>query len=145
MYTIIYVVRGETESLLGLKDAEALGIIQIKPEGGWTQGEEAATVRQMYELKKANVKTGDQDTEQSRKERQLRMEQLIQPHEQMFQAIGVAKVTPVHIEIDKSVKPVQQKRRPIALHYMTKFKDHLEELHSAGVISGPLKSESAGG
>ena len=145
VFTIIYVVKGETESLLGLKDAEALGIIQIKPEGSWTKGEEAASVRQLHEMQKAKVKIGDQDTEQSRRERQLRMEQLIQPHEQMFQGIGVAKVTPVHIEIDKSVKPVQQKRRPIALHYMTKFKDHLEELHSAGVISGPLQSESAGG
>ena len=46
---------------------------------------------------------------------------------------------PVHMEIDDSVKPVQQKRRPIALHYLDKFKDHIELIHRAAVISGPLE------
>ena len=31
--TIVYVARGETESLLGLKDGEALGIISLDPKG----------------------------------------------------------------------------------------------------------------
>ena len=30
--TVVYVVAGETQSLLGLGDAQALGIIQITPE-----------------------------------------------------------------------------------------------------------------
>ena len=51
----------------------------------------------------------------------------------------------MHIEVDNSVKPVQQKRRPIAIHYLDKFKEHIEELHRAGVVSGPLTSESARG
>ena len=51
----------------------------------------------------------------------------------------------MHIEVDNSVKPDQQKRRPIAIHYLDKFKEHIEELHRAGVVSGPLTSESARG
>ena len=31
--TMVYVVRGAKESLLGLKDGEALGIIKIQPDG----------------------------------------------------------------------------------------------------------------
>ena len=50
---------------------------------------------------------------------------------------------PIHIEVDDRIKPVQQKRRPIAIHYLDKFKAHLEELKEAGVVSGPLKSDSA--
>ena len=52
---------------------------------------------------------------------------------------------PIHIEVDDGIKPVQQKRRPIAIHYLDKFKAHLEELKEAGVVSGPLKSDSARG
>ena len=57
----------------------------------------------------------------------------------MFHGIGVAEVDPVHIKIYKLVKPVQQKRRLIALHYQEKLKEHLEELHKAAVVCGPLK------
>ena len=99
----------------------------------------------MYDVQKPDPKIRAQSTGQGQREIEEQMEQIIRPHEQVFTGIGVAKVDPVHIEIDKSVKPVQQKRRPIALHYMEKFKEHIEELHRAGVVSGPLKSESAGG
>ena len=61
-----------------------------------------------------------------------RMEILLRPFEKVFQGIGRAKVEPVHIEVDPSVKPVQQKRRPIPLRYVEKFKDHIEELKEAG-------------
>ena len=36
---------------------------------------------------------------------------------------------------------VQQKRRPIALHYKERFKEHLDELKVAGVVSGTLGSQ----
>jgi len=48
--TIVYVVEGEEQSLLGLKDREALGIINIKPEGTFT-------VRQLATEVKANPTT----------------------------------------------------------------------------------------
>ena len=48
--TIVYIVAGETESLLGLKDGENLGIIRIKPEGDEAAGSQA--VRQLYDVPK---------------------------------------------------------------------------------------------
>ena len=137
VFTIVYVVRGETESLLGLKDAEALGIINIDPKG-----KKPEVIRQLDEGKPLEVK---KVSEEDKREMEEKMQRILEPHEEMFHGIGVAKVDPVHIEIDKTIKPVQQKRRPIALHYQEKFREHIEELERAGVVSGPLKSESAGG
>ena len=45
--------------------------------------------------------------------------------------------------MDKTVKPVQQERRQIAINYQDRFKEHIKELYRAGVVSGPLTSESA--
>ena len=132
VFTIVYVVRGETESLLGLKDAEALGIINIDPKG-----KKPEVIRQLDEGKPLEVK---KVSEEDKREMEEKMQRILEPHEEMFHGIGVAKVDPVHIEIDKSIKPVQQKRRPIALHYQEKFREHIEELQRAGVVSGPLKS-----
>jgi hypothetical protein len=84
VFTIVYVVEGETESLLGLKDAEALGIIQIKPEGHQTPGVE---VRQLYEVQKPDPKKGVQGTEQARRDLELQMEQLTKQHKQMFTGV----------------------------------------------------------
>ena len=47
----------------------------------------------------------------------------------------------LHIEVDPRVKPVQQKRRNIAVHYVDRLRKHLDELKKAGVISGPLGPE----
>ena len=44
----MYVVAGETESLLGLKDAQALGIVKINLEG--QQMTETEDVRQLYDM-----------------------------------------------------------------------------------------------
>ena len=137
VFTIVYVVRGETESLLGLKDGEALGIINIDPKG-----KKPEVIRQLDEGKLPELK---KVSEADKREMEEKMQRILEPHEEMFHGIGVAKVDPVHIEIDQAIKPVQQKRRPIALHYQDKFKAHIEELKRAGVVSGPLKSESAGG
>jgi len=41
----VYVVEGEEQSLLGLKDGEALGIINIKPEGTFTVKQLSAEVK----------------------------------------------------------------------------------------------------
>ena len=47
--------------------------------------------------------------------------------------------------MDHNVKPIQQKPRPIVIHYAQKFKNHIAELKAAGVVSGPLGSEYASG
>ena len=141
--TLVYVVAGETESLLGLKDALALGIVKINLEG--QKMVEVDGVRQLYDMPRQMPGPGVISGGQTQEKIDGLMAELLKPHQQLFQGIGVAKVEPVHIEVDNSVKPVQQKRRAIAIHYLDKFKEHLEELHRAGVVSGPLTSESARG
>ena len=47
--------------------------------------------------------------------------------------------------MNKSVKPVEQKRRPIPLKYVERFEDLLDDLKSKGVVSGPLDHKSAMG
>ena len=64
------------------------------------------------------------------------MKDIVDKYDQLFTGIGRAKVEPVHIDVDPAVKPTQQKRRPMAIHYLEKFKAHLEELKS--VVSGLL-------
>ena len=141
--TLVYVVAGETESLLGLKDAQALGIVKINLEGQLMA--ETEGVRQLYDMPRQVPGSGVVSGGQTQEEIDLLMTELVKPFQQVFQGIGAAKVEPVHIEVDKTVKPVQQKRRPIAINYLDMFKEHIEELHRAGVVSGPLTSESARG
>ena len=64
------------------------------------------------------------------------MERITEGFPKLFQGIGRAKVEPIHIHIDKNVKPVQQKQRKVAFHYMERLKAHLDELCANGVISG---------
>ena len=73
------------------------------------------------------------------------MDRLLVRFTELFKGVGRAKVDPIHIYMDPDTKPVQQKQRKIALHFIPRLKKHLEELKGAGVISGPLKSEDATG
>ena len=52
---------------------------------------------------------------------------------------------PVHIQTEGGHTPVQHKRRVIALDYKETFREHLDELKSAGVAVTPLGSEWATG
>ena len=64
--TCVYVVKGAKESLLGLRDGEALGIIKIKPEGEavklWDTGACATTaqVRRLDTFTKEAVPAPDE-------------------------------------------------------------------------------------
>ena len=74
------------------------------------------------------------------------MRKIVGNHQKLFSGLGKATgVEPVHIEIDKTVPPVQQKRQSIPLHYVDRFKAHLEELIKEGVVEGPLDYKSATG
>ena len=138
--TIVYVVEGETTSLLGLKDGESLGIINIKPEG------KTEEVRQLnMEVKKDVPNQGMVSGGQTQEEIDIQMEEITKKYKDVFKGLGRAKVEPIHIEIDPNVKPVQQKRRPIALHYQEKFRKHIEELKAQGTVDGPLDSSHAMG
>ena len=140
--TIVYVVRGSGQSLLGLKDAEDLGIIEINPEGRMDR----QVVRQLVSDKKKKVPdTGVVSGGQTQAEITSNMTMLVDKFTDLFTGVGRAKVDPIHIFMDPNVKPIQQKQRKVALHFIPRLKKHLEELEAAGVVSGPLKSEDATG
>lgn len=63
----------------------------------------------------------------------------------MFQRLDKAKVEPIHIDIDRTVKSIQDKQRPIALQYKTLFRQHIEELEKEGVVSPQLDLSHAKG
>ena len=139
--TIVYVVKGETQSLLGLWDSEKLGIIKVNPEG-----EKVEVVSQLsWDEKLPSPTEGRISGGQTAVEIERKMAGIVAKYPAVFDGLGRAKVNPIHIEVDPEVKPIQQKQRQIALQYVEKFKDHLEELEQAGVITGPLGPEYAKG
>ena len=139
--TIVYVVKDEKQSLLGLSDGERLGIIKINREGA-----QAEVVRQMTPTVKEPIPSdGVISGNQSQKDIDSRIHEILTEYPAVFQGLGLAKVEPIHIQVNPEVKPVQQRQRPIALHYVQKFKDHIKELEEAGVVTGPLGSEYARG
>ena len=133
IHTIVYVAAGETQSLLGLKDAEALGIIRINPDG-------SSTVRQL---------ATDQTEQTCNKERSRADRQTDGSTDAAIRAvvprIGKSKsCTGSHQ--DRSINPTNPtKQRPIAWQYKDKFKQHIEELQKEGVVSGPLDTIHACG
>ena len=140
--TIVYVVKGSKQSLLGLKDAENLGILEVNPEGR----QDKQVVRQLVTNKKERVPvTGVVSANQTQDEITHNMTRMVDKFPELFRGVGRAKVDPIHIFMDPQVKPTQQKQRKVALHFIPRLKKHLEELKAAGVVSGPLKSEDATG
>ena len=95
--SIVYIVKGTNQSLLGLKDATALGILKINPRGEVSD----ETVNQLEEMKKSLSASND-----------VKMaKEVVEKYPELFRGVGRAKVEPIHIEVDPSVKPVQQKQR----------------------------------
>ena len=82
---------------------------------------------------------------QTQREIDRKIENITDNFPDQFTGLGQAKVELVHIELDLRVKPVLQKRRNIALHYVDRLRKHLDELKKEGVISGPLGPEWARG
>jgi hypothetical protein len=139
--TTVYVMGGKAESLLGNKDGTALGIINIDPEGS-----EPEKVRKMAEVIKlprqtAGVVSGGETQQQIDR----KMSELQEGHKKLFEGIGKADIPDIHIHTREGVKPVVQKLRTVAQHYMVPLKKHLDELLEAKVIEGPLGSEHATG
>ena len=77
------------------------------------------------------------------------MQNLFHKYKDLFSSDGrigrAINTEPVHIEVDDSIEPVQQKRRPIPLQYIERFEKLLDQLKENGVVSGPLGSEWARG
>ena len=137
--TTVYVIRGYSESLLGKRDGQKLGIIAIKPEGV------AEEVRKIMPVVKQEVrKEGIVSGGQTQQETNEVMEQIKKKFTNLFrEGIGEAKVEPIHIYVKPGVKPVVQRQRPVPLHYMKPLKEHIELLLKEGVIEGPLGSQEA--
>ena len=74
--SIVYIARGRRQSLLGLKDSQALGIVQVNREGT-CQDESVNTLQEEQSVEK--------------------LEELLEKHSVLFQGVGKVKVDLVHI------------------------------------------------
>ena len=138
--TMVYVVRGQNESLLGKKDGEMLGIIKIQKRGD----PPSEDVRRLeIEKKRSKIKEGVVSGGQTQEEIDKDMEVLVDGYPELFQGIGKAKVEPIHIFLKEGAVPQAQKARPVAHQYMEPLRKHLDELLKEGVIEGPLDSVDA--
>ena len=122
IHSMVYVMRGKEQPLLGLKDAHAqrLGIIQMNMKGAEQKVDTVARQEKLEE--QPAVKTGIVSGGQTQKEIDRKMESITDEFPDLFTGLGRAKMEPVHIEVDQRVKPVQQKRRNIALHYIDRLR-----------------------
>ena len=73
------------------------------------------------------------------------MNEIVSKFPRLFTGVGRAQIDPIHIYMDKKVKPVQQKQRKVALHFLPRLKEHLDELKANDVISRSLDSKDATG
>ena len=140
--TIVYIIRGVSENLLGKSDAVKLGIVEFRPDGA------AEKVRMLSETLKKTIPMADEIVSAGMSQAEIddKMEMIANEHKDLFEGFGrITGVDPIHIEVDESIKPVQQKRRPIPLKYVERFEDLLDDLKSKGVVSGPLDHKSATG
>ena len=69
------------------------------------------------------------------------MKSVVQDFSSLFVGRGRAiGVEPILIEVDESIKPIQQKRRVIPLNYVERFETLLDNLMAKGVVSGWLQN-----
>ena len=108
--TMVYVIRGVSECLLGKTDGVKLGIVEFRPEG-------TETVRKLSETYKKAIPEAGHEVSGGLTQLQIdKMESIVKDFSGLFEGLGRATgVEPIHIEVDESVKPVQQKRRPCLL------------------------------
>ena len=116
IHSMVYVMRRKEQPLLGLMNAQRLGIIQMNVKGAEQKEDRVARLEML--VKQPAVKTGIVSGGQTQKEIDRKMESITDEFPDLFTGLGRARVEPVHIEVDQRVKPVQQKRRNIALHYV---------------------------
>ena len=109
----VFVVKGARESLLGLREAERLGIVKINPNGV----KNAEEVRNLYETTLESPKTENEVVSEGQTQAEIdeKMNEIKRTFPKVFtDKIGRAtKVEPVHVTIDENITPVQQKRRKI--------------------------------
>ena len=140
---MVYVLKGQEESLMGRKDGETLGIIVIKPEGAAPREEEVNRITPV--VKEAIKETGTVSGGETQAQIDRQMEKMMTEYKELFEGIGKAKIDPIHIYTKKGRTPVAQKQQLVARHYLEPLKKHLEEFLEGDVIEGPLGSEHSTG
>ena len=91
-------------------------------------------VRQLANYRKEKVpRTGVVSGGETQEEINTNMDRLLGRLTELFKCVGRAKVDPIHIYMDPNTKPVQQKQRKIALHFIPRLKKHLEELGGSDI------------
>ena len=138
-------IRGQRESLLGRLDSEALGIIQINPRGkSASEGEKVkavTVVTKMPPIPAGLALSGGQTQEEIDQD----MKKIAEKFQDLFEGIGQANVTPIHIEVEKGTRPVTQRQQPVPICLMEPLKKQLDQFVAEGVIVGPLGAEHATG
>ena len=142
IYTTVHVVAGQTENLLGERDAVALGILFIKPRGIKPNQERVGNITT---VKKEPTETGKISGGQTQTEIDQDMSDILDQFKGMFSGIGEIKLPPIEIYMKEGARPVAQKQRPIPIHMMEPLKEKLDEFVREGVLEGPLESEHARG
>ena len=140
--TMVYVIRGVSECLLAKTDAVRLGIVEFRSEGA------AEEVRKLSETYKKAVPEDGQVVSGGMTQSEIddKMDSVLKEFSGLFEGFGRAMgVDPIHIEVEELIKPVQQKRRPVPLKYVERFKDLLDDLKSEDVVSGLHDHKSATG
>ena len=117
--TIVYIVKGNNQSLLGLKDALSLGIVTINKDGvdvrDNLKGVETVTVNMLSVQRKLE---NPPQLGEGREVVADRMNEMVAKFPKLFTGVDRAQIDPIHIYMDKKVKPVQQKQRKVALHFL---------------------------
>ena len=93
LHGVCYVMRGKEQPLLGLMDAQRLGIIQMNVK-------EDRVARLEMLVKQPAVKTGIVSGGQTQREIDKKMECITDEFPDLFTGLGRAKVEPVLIEVD---------------------------------------------
>ena len=141
--TTVHIIKGQKESLLGREDGIRLGIIKIRPNG---TREKETKIGRITPVKKEAVKeVGIVSGGETQEQIDAKMQLLLEEYGDLFHGIGNAKIDPIHIYTKKGRKPIAQKQRPIARHYLEPLRKHLDELLAGDVIEGLLGSEHANG
>ena len=128
-----YVVEGhQVEPLLGDADAKALGILQIRHDGGAAETIAGITTS----LRGAGITLATQKAPMAQvpEAEREQVQQLVDRHKKAFDGVGLLKNREARFHIDTSVPPTSAPYRPVPLAYQGRLSKHLDELRSTDKI-----------
>ena len=143
--TRIYVVEGETESLLGRQDAIDLGILRISPDGDEAEDEENRLRCITPEIFKAPITTGVVSGGKDQTEIDADMAAIADRHQAVYEGMGRARVEPIHIQMKEGAVPIAQGKRPIPIQFRQAVCKKLAYMKENGLIESPLPATECKG